>query len=348
MVAEKRQNTDRPGPPAVAAAVLRLARAFARGDARLGYLPLYLWIEPTNRCNLRCPMCPQSDGLKRPSGMMDAALFDKIAGEAAGAVKLLSMHFAGEPLLHKKLSDMVRTASSRGLPTIIHSNGTLIDADLGGRLIDAGLDQIVFSFDAVPESDYEKKRPPAKFDETLSRLREFLQEKKRRGARTPLVTIKSIVFHDPAAQPPDVSALKRLFAGLPVDRFCTEPAHTFAGGFAEGVLREKRYSVMERGQVCGCVLPWYGFAIGWDGSAFACCNDLNGEYPLGDVNSQSIFDIWNGAQMLELRRRLAAKDIASIPLCSSCNAPYRRTSTRDIALEALRYTVKYNLRNRLR
>ncbi len=213
-----------------------------------------------------------------------------------------------------------------------------------GALIDAGLDQIVFSFDAVPESDYEMKRTPAKFDETLRRLREFLEEKKRRGVRHPFVTVKSIIFHDPAAPPPDTTALKRLFTGLPVDRFCTETAHTFAGVFAEGVLIEKRYKVMGRGQVHGCVLPWYGFAIGWNGSAYACCNDLNGEYSLGDVNSQSIFDIWNGPKMIELRRRLASKDIASIQLCSNCDAPFRETSNRDIALECMRHIFKFHLR----
>jgi radical SAM protein with 4Fe4S-binding SPASM domain len=334
----------RPGAGVVAVSRVRLAAAFSRGEARVGYPPLYLWIEPTNRCNLRCPMCPQSDGLKRPFGAMDIAMFERIVRQAAGKVQLMSLHFAGEPLLNKELPAMVGLASGAGIPTVIHSNGTLMDAETGGRLIDAGLDQIVFSFDAVPESDYALKRPPAKFDETLRRIREFLEEKKRRGSRKPFVTIKSVVFFDPGSPTPDTGVLKRLFGGLPVDRFAVERAHTFAGDFAGAVLKEKRYGVMDRGEVSGCALPWYGFSIAWNGEAFACCNDLNGEYALGNVNEQSILEIWNGSRMVSLRKQLSAKELGGLQLCASCDAVHRKTSLRDIAVEFASYSAKFILR----
>lgn len=37
--------------------------------------PTHLQVEPTNFCNLRCALCPVSEGLNRPSGQMDFDIF---------------------------------------------------------------------------------------------------------------------------------------------------------------------------------------------------------------------------------------------------------------------------------
>lgn len=337
----------RPGLAKVVRTGLRLKRAYEAGAETADYPPLYLWIEPTNRCNLRCPMCPQSAGMKRPAGHMPPERLENIMDQAAGKAHLVSLHFAGEPLMHRDIAALVRTVSGRGIPVIMHTNGTLFNADIGRELIEAGLDQVVFSFDALPREEYPAKRPPADFETTLARIRGFLEVKKRLKSRWPLVTIKAIVFHGSEAGPDPARELRALFEGLPAERFSVEYAHTFAGSFAERVLREKPYSVQPRGEIHCCALPWYGFAIGWDGTAFACCNDLNGEYILGNTDSQGLMDIWNGGEMRTLRRSLAAKDLGGNALCAGCDAVHRYYPPSEVLRECARYTAKYILRRRL-
>ena len=41
-------------------------------------LPVRLWLEPTNKCNLRCSFCPQSTDFKTVRGFMDKDLYKKI------------------------------------------------------------------------------------------------------------------------------------------------------------------------------------------------------------------------------------------------------------------------------
>ena len=54
--------------------ILVEASARVRVAKPWGY-PTILQVEPTNQCNLHCTLCPVAEGLDRPSGMMDPALF---------------------------------------------------------------------------------------------------------------------------------------------------------------------------------------------------------------------------------------------------------------------------------
>ncbi|MFA6448802.1 MAG: radical SAM protein [bacterium] len=339
-----RSKIRRPGFFSIFDSRRRLIHALDRGLDELDYPPLFLWVESASRCNLKCPMCPQSEGLKRAHGEITTELLEKIVSEATGRVQLFSLHFGGEPLLNRKLPEIIKAVTENGIIAVLHSNGVLAGAETARKFIDAGLDQIVFSFDAVPREEYSNKRSPADFDKTYAAIREFLEEKKRIKSRWPMVTVKSLIFYGQAAPDAAAAELRSLFAGLPVDNFAVEYAHSFSGSFAEKIVGEQRYLMQPRGDVSGCILPWYGFSIGWDGSAYACCNDLNGEYSLGNVNESSLLDIWNGPAARRLRRNLADRNLGELPLCAQCDAVHRRFSTSDVIKEGVKFSIKHAVR----
>lgn len=318
----------------------RLIRAFRSGRGAVDYPPLYLWIESTNRCNLRCPMCPQSSGLKRPPGEMPAGRAESIARQAAGRVQLASLHFAGEPLLHSDLPSLVRIMRDAGVPTIIHSNGILMNRDRAAGLIDAGLRQIVFSFDAVPPEDYPKKRPPATLEKAVAGITSLLVEKKSRRSRRPLVTIKSLLFDVPGSDPSHAAEVRSYFKGLPVDNYCVEYAHSFSGSFAAEKSLDGTIASVDRTGAGFCVMPWYGFSIAWDGEAYLCCNDLNGEQSLGNTDDLGLDGVWNGETMKRIRRLIASGRIDEIPVCSTCTSrsPF---DPRGIYIDALKHIFKH-------
>jgi len=62
----------------------------------------------------------------------------------------------------------------------------------------------------------------------------------------------------------------------------------------------------------------YYLSICWDGKVNSCCNDIQGEVILGDLNTQTIEEVWNGddAQWFrELHRTLKRSEIK---LCARC------------------------------
>src|SRR6186713_1384654 len=102
----------------------RILWAFRTGKTRLGYYPLRLWIEPTNSCNLKCPLCPQSEDDWQTRGYLDYDLFCKIADEVAGKVYDINLTHRGESLFNKRIYDMIAYAKQRGIKVRLHTNAT--------------------------------------------------------------------------------------------------------------------------------------------------------------------------------------------------------------------------------
>jgi radical SAM protein with 4Fe4S-binding SPASM domain len=57
-----------------------------------------------------------------------------------------------------------------------------------------------------------------------------------------------------------------------------------------------------------------------DGRAVLCCWDIAGRAVIGNVNEESVLDIWNGAKRLKFAEYLARGEREKIELCSKCDA----------------------------
>lgn len=53
-----------------------------------------------------------------------------------------------------------------------------------------------------------------------------------------------------------------------------------------------------------CVLPFKQMVVRPDGKVSLCCNDAVGKYTLGDLNKESLLDIWFGAKFQMVRKSL--------------------------------------------
>ena len=76
----------------------------------------------------------------------------------------------GEPLLHRKIFEMIRMAGERGCLTTMTSNGTALNKRNGLALIEAGLDRLVVSVDGVRAETYDPIRIGASFEKLSERV----------------------------------------------------------------------------------------------------------------------------------------------------------------------------------
>ena len=113
-------------------------------------------IETTNICNATCIMCPR-EKMDRLEGIMDMDLFKRIVDEckALGATSVFLGGF-GEPLMDTLIVDRVRYVKQKGLFCNFISNGSLWDEKLAREFIEAGLDEIRFSFYGQNKETYEE------------------------------------------------------------------------------------------------------------------------------------------------------------------------------------------------
>ncbi len=118
--------------------------------------PSKLFVEVTTKCNLKCGMCVKQNsdgGIKE--GSMSAEIFDALA-PAFPHLEALILNGIGESLLHPQLEALIRRAKARmpaGSWVGFQTNGMLLNGSRAESLVDAGLDRICLSMDAIsPES----------------------------------------------------------------------------------------------------------------------------------------------------------------------------------------------------
>ena len=68
-----------------------------------------------------------------------------------------------------------------------------------------------------------------------------------------------------------------------------------------------------------CILPFCQMIIRLDGTAAKCCNDPLHDIVLGDLNKQSILEIWRGKAYQELRKEMYFNGRHNIKGCTYCD-----------------------------
>ena len=82
-----------------------------------------IYVEISNRCNLRCSFCP---GTARPLGAMTEGDFARLLPKLRPYTDFLYFHLMGEPLCHPKLGRFLELAGEAGFRVILTTNGTLL------------------------------------------------------------------------------------------------------------------------------------------------------------------------------------------------------------------------------
>ena len=117
-----------------------------------------LYLEPTSRCHLRCAMCFRNSWIGEDTGDMDETTFRRVLDTMPESVETVFFGGMGEPLVHPRITDMVRAVSETGRRTELLSNGSLLDAERSAALLDAGLDMLWLSVDGLEEEKYQSIR----------------------------------------------------------------------------------------------------------------------------------------------------------------------------------------------
>lgn len=114
----------------------------------------------TMRCNIRCSFCSVRAG-EYDHEDLSLARIKSLLDEARG-LGLQEVHFlGGEPTLRSDLEEMISHAAGLGIETGIITNGMTLRRDRLASLMEAGLDEIMFSIDGL-ESTHNRLRKAGK------------------------------------------------------------------------------------------------------------------------------------------------------------------------------------------
>lgn len=268
--------------------------------------PHVIRIETTNRCNANCIMCTR-DKLTRPIKVMDLDLFKKIVDECAKKkVKTLHLHNFGEPLLDPRLCDRIKYAKEKGIKLRIFSNFSVLNEELARSLIDSGIDEIKISIDGATKETYEAIRRNLDFEQVEANIEMMLRLREEMDAKAPKI---KLVFVATETNEHEVNDFKKRWEDK-VDKVLISSYHNWAGGLDKDGEKWTRLQP--------CFRIWRTFTVLCDGRVSLCCLDFDGKVILGDVNNQTIEEIYKGSKLRGIQRSHLNWDYGRIPICLDC------------------------------
>ncbi len=142
-----------------------------------------LW-ELTYRCNARCAICNYWRNPSRPADEMSLEQIRKGMDRVYSYGTRLINFTGGEPTLRGDLEDIVATASQKGMWTSMVTNGSRLSRERIRALKEAGLDNLLISFDSLSPAIHDEHRGIPGLQGRVVRALEWLHQEFLRGHRS--------------------------------------------------------------------------------------------------------------------------------------------------------------------
>lgn len=282
------------------------------GCVKIMHRPLFVSVEPANRCMLRCPECPVGMGkTARPPRMLSSALLQTLLEADASFMHTVIFYFQGEPLLNKELPALIRMAKEYRLYTLLSTNGQLLDRTMADRLVASGIDKVIVSVDGFTQASYEAYRVGGSLQRALDAIRHLHDSKVAQSAKVE-IELQCLRLRSNESE---WAWAQAHFRELGADSFVLKTAQFY--DYEQGhplMPSDERYSRYRKGKDGKyrlkkklhnrCWRLWSGCVIDVDGNVLPCCFDKEGQYAFGNLHSASLTEIWTGKAADSFRHKL--------------------------------------------
>jgi len=271
--------------------------------------PTDVIIELTNICNLDCIMCPRKR-MQRNMGNMDFELFARIVDESikGGARRILPFFF-GEPFIQSDIGKYLSyiRSKSRIINISILTNGILMNGERIDELFKNRVNAVAVSLDAAEIDTYESIRRKGNLKQAEDNIKELVKRRKEKKLSLPSITVQFVVMDK---NRDEIEIFRKKWEGI-VDNVVFG-ACTNRGQSIEPFISHKGVKYMP------CYRLWNEIAVCNDGKVALCCNDWNCSVTLGDVNSQTLGEIWRGKKLQHIRDMHLTRQRGNLSLCNKC------------------------------
>jgi sulfatase maturation enzyme AslB (radical SAM superfamily) len=275
--------------------------------------PTDILVETVAHCNLKCVMCPQKN-LTRPRGRMSYELWKKIVDEVAEASPSTTIWAAlmGEPLvMAPEIFRWLRYAKHAGIERIaLNSNLNLLRPDHAESLVTSGVDELIVGLDAASCDLYREIRVEGNLERVRRAIEYLADTKERLASRTPKLVLQFIVMDENAHEEQAFIDYWQQ-AGHEVD-LKIKPRTGWGGTVPvwSGMQPGKQ------GKRLPCTWLLRQLTVFWNGQVPQCDGDWNGRTRYGNLNRQSINEVWNGP-LARVRAKHFRGDYKFVP-CHDC------------------------------
>ena len=177
--------------------------------------PKSITIVLTNRCNSRCAMCDYWRN-KHEQEMSFAEISGLLQESARAGVRNVTL-YGGEPLLRSDLNKIVAEAKKNKMYIHLITNGFLVSAEKAAELVEAGVDSVVVSIDAVGALNDRIRGMQGAYEKSVSAVLHFQRAAEKSGR---IIDIKvSALIMKPTLSGEGIPAILKLCQSLRVSFF---------------------------------------------------------------------------------------------------------------------------------
>ena len=291
--------------------------------------PTIFNIETTNYCNMKCAFCARTIFMERKNIWINDELFENLLDKVkvhknddldnfwewaedenkisspkdvsengfylSIVSRCLILHGYGEPFLDKHLIKRLEACKKRNIPTYFSCTPATMTVDKAVKAMESGLTVLKFSLDALDDESIKSIRgKKANYDESISKILELIKIKKERGFKTLLVPCMIALNNDKK----NIEMHKKFMSfwkDKDVFAYIKSQDNRWLFEQSDEIINNSHYAQQY------CEYPWTSLTVMAEGNVVPCTQISNNEIVLGNVNNESLEDIWNGKNYKEFR-----------------------------------------------
>ena len=281
--------------------------------------PLSIQFEPSGMFNFKCSYCLRQDaGYTAKAGIIPLKTFKKFVDDIARfkkPIKTIMFARLGEPTLNKELPEMIAYATqSRYVEqTKVITNGSTLNPKLNKALANAGLDVLRISLQGLEKEEYINT---CQYNMNIDKLVESIADFYNNRGNCKLF----LKILDTQIQGREDLFFDK-FANI-CDEIAIEHQVDMSPNNTKDIRQNTITNMMQeniKADVLVCPMPFYALHINSLGDVTVCGMDA---VKLGNIDKDSIVDIWNESTMLkEFRLMQLQGKRYEHKICRTCTLP---------------------------
>ena len=285
-----------------------------------GYPPI-ITIEPTNLCNLQCPICIAGNNkMKRERGYMSFEDYKNFIDQLEKYIFSVAFIGYGEPFLNPDIYRMIEYANKKKLFLFASSNGNIKINSCD--LVKNSFDNLVIALDGTTQKTYSEYRVNGNIEVVMENIKNIIKEKENKHSSKPHMTMQFLVMKH---NEHELEKIEKLSEDLGFDSFVIKTVGTNSEAEKEKfqptnpkfIRTSETDNNSDKKKGC-CRNIFFEPVINWDGDLSICCYDSDNIVKVGKITEQKSFlQIWKSDKIMQIRKSMLT-DNKIIELCNNC------------------------------
>ena len=305
--------------------------------------PFTVIVEPSSHCNFRCIQCFQSikddSYFTRNRTNLPMARFLKVLEDLktwpGPRIKVLKLSLYGEPLVSPDFPEMLRLAREADVAERIETttNASLLSRSIAEQLVEHQLDYARVSIYATDQARLGQVTGSQMEITTIHENLRILQEiKRQKGSEKPFVSCKMLDSYGEENE-----RFLRMYSDVADEVYLDKPhswiqvdgADFIQNYYRDDATEARTDLAMHSTRRVACPMAFTTMAIRSNGDVSPCCVDFIGGTNLGNVEDQSLQELWNGEPWFAFQKMQLENRKHENSSCARCDIYLSDHYTRD-------------------